>query len=147
TWILEYREEREQQQNDDHPQGEVSQISVHLCLPGARLGLRNSANSARRFRDGTHYRSQYVGTMPAYAKRKGKILKKCGSFTILPLSACGGALNHDPIAGERDHCPGKRAAKPRRTSRSRQGRHESFELAQFDRAFIAHVGNGTAHEA
>ena len=115
TWILEYREEREQQQNDDHPEGEVSQIGVHFCLSGARLGLRNSANSARRFRDRTHYRSHYVGTMPPYAKRKGKIFKKCGSFTILPLSACGGALDYDPLARKGDHRARKRAAKPRHT--------------------------------
>jgi hypothetical protein len=38
AWVLEQREQRQEQQDDDHPEGEIAQIGIHPWILTAAIG-------------------------------------------------------------------------------------------------------------
>ena len=71
--ILEQREQRKQQQDDDHPQGEIAQIRVHrMSLPGDPPEPRRLALVAANRGGFTSRSTANVGTHGATAKRRAR---------------------------------------------------------------------------
>ncbi len=166
--ILEQREQRKQQQNDDDPESEIAEIGVHpkssFLLRAFRLRADGPARLQRCFEDCPTFgqcrsadapcqgnRPPKSTANPAYSNPSGRRVPRLRpiSFALWLRPFRGARLRRarralDQSAGrrvQRDHRAGQGAAKPHGVPAAAVKRGvQRFELAEFDRALVADRG-------